>query len=170
MLRAHVDGAQLCVRVAVLHACMTTQPLSALDTSKAKKTTQHPYHITSTTQSMIKHNSAPSSYPWNNIDQSRMADPNLSPIWWDSVPDKPTPEYEALTQLLYDGTPLEIAENFREQGNEALKRGKVSLYWYTLYIICLICSEILCRCCCFLHKSHRAERYRPWKGFHILLK
>eukprot|EP00026_Physarum_polycephalum_P001325 Phypoly_transcript_01326.p2 GENE.Phypoly_transcript_01326~~Phypoly_transcript_01326.p2 ORF type:complete len:339 (+),score=57.25 Phypoly_transcript_01326:2158-3174(+) len=56
-----------------------------------------------------------------------MADSTLSPLWWDSVPDKPTPEYEALTQLLYDGEPIEIAENFREQGNEAVKRGK---QWY----------------------------------------
>ena len=55
-----------------------------------------------------------------------MADQNVSPLWWDSIPDKPTPEYEALTQLLYDGSPIEIAENFREQGNEAVKRGKVS--------------------------------------------
>lgn len=61
-----------------------------------------------------------------------MADPNLSPLWWDSIPEKPTAEYEALTQLLYDGTPLEIAENFREQGNEAVQRGKVSFIVFHL--------------------------------------
>ncbi len=58
----------------------------------------------------------------------------LAPLWWDKIPDKPTPEYEALTSLLYDGEPIEIAENFREQGNEAFKKGKVS-FKYLVYLI-----------------------------------
>lgn len=55
-----------------------------------------------------------------------MANEELSPLWWDKVPENTTAEYEALHQLLYDGEPVEIAENFKEQGNEAFKRGKVS--------------------------------------------
>lgn len=62
------------------------------------------------------------------VDRTKFQNEELAPLWWDKAPvDMDNhPEYQALNQLLYDGTPLEIAENFKEQGNEAFKRGKVS--------------------------------------------
>jgi hypothetical protein len=46
-------------------------------------------------------------------------------------------ELEALKALAYEGTPLELAQNFKEQGNEAFreKRYRDSLEFYTKGII-----------------------------------
>jgi len=48
-------------------------------------------------------------------------------------PTEENPELEALQALAYEGTPLEIATNFKEQGNEAFRERRVrdALEFYT---------------------------------------
>eukprot|EP00727_Mastigamoeba_balamuthi_P011580 m51a1_g7044 hypothetical protein (362) ;mRNA; r:124404-125780 len=62
---------------------------------------------------------APQLYDRVNVDELLQ-----HPLFATSVPDEMTPEFEALQMIAYEGTPTEIAENFRNQGNENFRRGK----------------------------------------------
>ncbi|KAK3818840.1 MAG: hypothetical protein J3Q66DRAFT_312606 [Benniella sp.] len=50
------------------------------------------------------------------------------PLFMTSLPDDAdeNPMLQALQSLAYDGTPEEVAENFKNQGNECFKQGKAS--------------------------------------------
>lgn len=47
------------------------------------------------------------------------------PLFMSARPDEPNEHLEALQALLYDGTPDEIATNFKNNGNESITRGDV---------------------------------------------
>ncbi|KAI9312980.1 hypothetical protein BX666DRAFT_2030864 [Dichotomocladium elegans] len=57
----------------------------------------------------------------NNLDEELAK----VPLFMSKLPDEENETLAALQSLMYDGTPEEIAENFKNQGNECFKEGKL---------------------------------------------
>ncbi|KZW03855.1 TPR-like protein [Exidia glandulosa HHB12029] len=72
--------------------------------------------------------------PESTLDE-KMAKLEKTALFMRELPDEPTddPTIAALQSLLYEGTPDEVAQNFKEQGNEAYKekRTRDALGFYT---------------------------------------
>ncbi|KAI8146367.1 hypothetical protein BJV82DRAFT_510627 [Fennellomyces sp. T-0311] len=57
----------------------------------------------------------------NNLDEEL----SKIPLFMSHLPDEENETLQALQSLAYDGTPEEIAENFKNQGNDCFKHGKI---------------------------------------------
>ncbi|CAG8456752.1 8523_t:CDS:2 [Ambispora gerdemannii] len=55
---------------------------------------------------------------------SLLKEANKVPLFMTELPEEENDTLAALQSLLYDGTPEEVAENFKNQGNECFKAGK----------------------------------------------
>ena len=60
----------------------------------------------------------------NKTDQERVDAVLNTPFFMTSLNDTEDPTIEALQNLQYDGSPQEIAQNFKSNGNSCFKQGK----------------------------------------------
>lgn len=65
---------------------------------------------------------------WALSSENLLEEMEQVPLFMTKMPDNPedNPTLAALQALVYDGPPSEIAANFKNQGNEAFKEGKLN--------------------------------------------
>ncbi|KAG9307749.1 hypothetical protein G9A89_023314 [Geosiphon pyriformis] len=73
---------------------------------------------------------------FNNVPEGKLqTEMNKVPLFMTQLPEEENDTLAALQSLLYEGTPEEVAENFKKQGNECFQAGKVqyqnALIYYT---------------------------------------